>query len=89
MATNTRKANGQDSTYKIKGTNSYRTVYRTQGRVVTATAKDRQTSRALAKAKLNQLPMSMNNNLVRSGLASGFTECQCFCIFVLPRGVVT
>ena len=37
MATNTRKANGQGSTYKIKGTNSFRTVYRTQGRVVTAT----------------------------------------------------
>ena len=66
MATKTRKANGQGSTYKIKGTNSYRTVYRSQGRVVTATAKDRQTSRALAKAKLNQLPMSQNNNLVRS-----------------------
>ncbi len=66
MATKTRKANGQGSTYKIKGTNSYRTVYRSQGRVVTATAKDRQTSRALAKAKLNQLPMLLNNNLVRS-----------------------
>jgi integrase len=66
MAQKSRKANGQGSTYKIKGTNSYRTVYRDKGRVVTATAKDRQTSRAMAKAKLNQLPIAQSNTVVRT-----------------------
>jgi hypothetical protein len=58
MSTTSRKANGQGHTYKIKGKNSYCTVYKVNGKVITATAKDRQTSRALAKAKFDKLPIS-------------------------------
>jgi hypothetical protein len=58
MSTTSRKANGPGHAYKIKGTNSYRTVYKINGKVITATAKERQTSRALAKAKLDKLPIS-------------------------------
>ena len=64
MATKTRKANGQGSTYKIKGTNSYRTVYRSQGRVVTATAKllhDRiQSELMLAAARLSKTSQGLS-----------------------------
>jgi hypothetical protein len=61
MTTQSRKANGYGHTYKIKGTNSWRTVYSVNGRVVTGTAKDKATSRARAKEKLNLLPVGQAN----------------------------
>jgi integrase len=67
-----RKANGLGTTYKIKGTNSYKTVIRSHGRVVMGTAKTAQESRSKARARLAALPTFEAGVVVRNvGLTTG------------------
>ena len=56
MSKNTRTSNGQGHTYKVG--NSYKTVIRHKGVVVTATAATLQLSRAKAKEKVEKLPVN-------------------------------
>jgi len=60
-----RRSNGSGTTYKIKGTNSYKTVIRSQGRLVMGTAKTAQESRAKARARLVELPAFESGKVVR------------------------
>lgn len=61
-----RKANGLGHTYKMG--NSYRTVIRSKGRIVTATAKTQQESRRKAKEKFAALPAIEEGKIVRHTL---------------------
>jgi integrase len=56
MGKNTRTSNGQGHTYKVG--NSYKTVIRHKGVVVTAMAPTAQLSRAKAKEKVEELPVN-------------------------------
>jgi len=60
-----RKANGHGYTYKIKGSNSYRTVIRMNGYVITAAAKTQQESRRKAKEKVQELPLAARGKTLR------------------------
>jgi integrase len=60
-----RKANGHGYTYKIKGGNSYRTVIRVNGHIVTGTAKTQQESRRKAKEKVQELPFAARSKSLR------------------------
>jgi len=60
-----RRSNGMGTTYKIKGTNSYKTVIRSQGRLVMGTAKTAQESRAKARSRLAELPAFESGKVVR------------------------
>jgi integrase len=60
--TKTRKTNGAGHTYKVG--NSWKTVHTRQGKIVaTATHKNKQESKRLAKAKFDSLPLPNNGSL--------------------------
>ena len=64
MAGRTRKSNGLGHTYKVG--NSYKTVIRHQGHVITANSKSKQESQRKAKEKMRLLPTS-RDGLIREG----------------------